>query len=340
MRGYVTALSAALLAVSAQAQPGPSKVNPALDVYAEPQRLARLPDGRRIHLYCQGRGSPTVVLTAGQGGWAISWAKVHRAMADRTRVCAWDRAGFGHSDPSPLPQTTANLTADLEGALKAANIAGPYVLVAHSAGAFETLMFADRHRSDVVGMVLVDTSVPNQAQRFGEVAPGVVKAEAALTTFNTDRQRACADDLASGKMKLDDAQWSACFRFPPELSPTMVTAFKRIDPDPARMRTKLSLVEHFAANAEAAANPARNYGDLPLVVLTQGDISGPPGAKPEEIAAMKAGWIAWHDDYAKLSSRGVNLIVRGAGHNIQTDKPEAVIGAVDAVLAATRRSSQ
>lgn len=338
MRRYFAGLLGALAAVGAvNAQPTPPQVNADLDAYARPQRLVSLPDGRRIHLYCQGRGSPTVILTAGLGGWATSWAKVLPALGQQVRTCAWDRAGFGHSDSSPQPQTVANTTADLEGALKAAKIAAPYVLVGHSAGAFETLRFADRHRGEVVGIVLVDGSVPNQAQQFAAVAPGLAKVEAAVSAQNLTRQRGCADRLQAGTLKPDDTQWSSCFRYFPEFSLTLVAALKRLDTDPARLRTKISLSEHFATNAEAVADASRNYGDVPLVVLTQGENPPPPGAKPEDAAALKAGWIAWHDDYAKLSTRGVNLIVQGAGHNIQLDKPQAVIGAVDAVLSAARR---
>ena len=67
-------------------------------------------------------------------------------------------------------------------------------------------------------------------------------------------------------------------------------------------------------------------------MLTQGTGLQMPGATPEQTAAINTGWIGWHDDYARLSTRGVNLIVRGAGHNIQADKPQAVIGAIVSVL--------
>lgn len=322
----------------AQAQtPAPSPVDPALDAYIKPDRLATLPDGRRIHLFCRGKGSPTVILTAGLGGWATSWVKVHPAIAARTRACAWDRAGVGYSDPSPAPQTLAATTGDLEAALTAAKIKGPYVLVGHSSGAFETLLFTDRHRGEVVGMVLVDGSVPNQPARFEATAPTVAAGNAASMAGQVGGQRLCAKSLESGMLKPDTPAWRICFGYSPDLSPGMVAAMTALDANPARLRTRASLAEEFGASAAAAASPSRDYGDLPLVVLTQSSSPTPPGARPEDAAALKAGWIAWHDDYAKLSTRGVNLIVQGAGHGIQSDKPQAVIGAVDAVLNAARR---
>lgn len=340
MRRHAAGLLAALmgfgLAGFGAAEAPPAAGNPRLDVYGAPQQLVKLPDGRRINLYCQGHGSPTVVLTAGQGGWAISWAKVHAAIARRTRTCAWDRAAFGHSDPSALPQTVANTTADLEAALAAAKIKGPYVLVGHSAGAFETLMFADRHRADVVGMVLVDGSVPDQAARFASVAPDAAKTAVTGTAGSVSWMRACADRVAAKTLTPDQKDWASCFQYPPGFAPKAVEALKALDADPARLRTKASLVELFAANAATVANPSRSYGDLPLVVLTQSGGPGLPGSTPEQTAALNAGWTAWHDEYAKLSTRGVNLVVRGAGHSIQSDKPQAVIGAVDGVLDAVQ----
>src|SRR5205814_1606569 len=114
----------------------------------------RLPDGRTIHLVCMGQGSPVVILTAGEAGWSIAWNKVQPGVAAKTRVCAWDRAGLAFSSPSPKPPTVDNAASDLQAALAAAGIAGPYVVVGHSLGAYESLLLADRQPSKVVGMVL------------------------------------------------------------------------------------------------------------------------------------------------------------------------------------------
>jgi pimeloyl-ACP methyl ester carboxylesterase len=342
MRQAIAGLFAVLIGFgAAQAQAPPVRaVNPAYDAYATPQRLAKLPDGRRIHLYCQGRGSPTVILTAGLGEASMSWAKVQPAIASRTRTCAWDRAGFGYSDPSPAAQTLAATTGDLEGALAAAGIKGPYVLVGHSAGAFETLLFADRHRKDVVGMVLVDGSVPNQIERFTAIGPEVAAANAAGLKFAVDGQRLCAKNLENGVLKPGSAGWRMCFGYSPQFSPKLVAALQTLDGDPARLRTRASLSEELGPTAAAAANPARDYGDLPLIVLTQAVGLGLPGVPPAQTAALNAGWRQWHDDYARLSRTGVNLIVQGSGHYIQDDKPQAVIAAVDAVLAAAGAAAQ
>ena len=107
-------------------QPSPDL---SLTVYAKPQRLVELRDGRKIHLFCLGEGSPTVILTAGLPDWVAAWSKVQAPIALETRVCAWDRAGFGFSDPSSAPQDVSHTTTDLEEAFERAKIDGPYVLI-------------------------------------------------------------------------------------------------------------------------------------------------------------------------------------------------------------------
>src|SRR5690606_21439786 len=98
---------------------------------------------RRLHLVCMGQGSPTVILTAGNTRWSIDWNLVQAPVARETRVCAWDRAGFGLSDPPPRPQTVAETSADLANALEIGGITGPFILVGHSLGGYETLLLAD-----------------------------------------------------------------------------------------------------------------------------------------------------------------------------------------------------
>lgn len=341
MRRLIAGLFAVLLASGvAQAQSPPATPSPALDAYAKPARLVKLADGRRVHLNCQGKGGPTVILTAGLGAWSVSWWRVHAEIARRARTCSWDRAGFGHSDASPALQTLDATTADLEQALAVGGIKGPYVVVGHSAGAFEALRFADRHRADVVGMVLVDPSVPEQTQKFvATVGDLAARSEAARLT-GVGVLKTCARDLEAGTLTPDAPQWKLCFPDIPSFTPALLAAMRALDASPARLRTQASLNEGFTASAAAVADPSRNYGDMPLIVLTQGASLGLPGGTAEQTTALTDGWVKWHDDYAKLSTRGVNLIVRGAGHGIQRDKPQAVIGAVDAVLAQARAQRQ
>jgi pimeloyl-ACP methyl ester carboxylesterase len=114
----VPAIALMMLAAPAQPVSVPKPVDEALAPYASVADSVKLRDGRELHFVCMGKGSPTVILTAGMGDFAgIAWSAVQPAMARITRVCAWDRPGFGLSDGDPVKQTVSTTTADLEAAL-------------------------------------------------------------------------------------------------------------------------------------------------------------------------------------------------------------------------------
>ena len=126
-----TALMAVFLAAT---YPALSSAGAVMDG-ARPGDLVRL-DGRRINVRCLGAGAPTVILESGYEADSLAWWKVEPEVARFTRVCSYDRAGAGFSDPGPLPRDGAAIAADLDKALSAAGIRGPFVLVGHSAGGF------------------------------------------------------------------------------------------------------------------------------------------------------------------------------------------------------------
>src|SRR5258708_36342223 len=72
-------------------------------LYAKPGQFFTADDGAKLNFYCRGKGSPTVLLEAGEGDWSPAWATVQPVVSRWTRTCAYDRAGAGFSDPGPLP---------------------------------------------------------------------------------------------------------------------------------------------------------------------------------------------------------------------------------------------
>ncbi len=103
--------------------------------YPPPGQLVDV-GGYRLHLVCQGQGAPPFVLESGAAGPGLMWQLVQPELAQTHRVCVYDRAGLGWSDPSPLPRTSANMAAVLHALLAAAGVAPPYLLVGHSLGGF------------------------------------------------------------------------------------------------------------------------------------------------------------------------------------------------------------
>jgi len=120
--------------------------------------------GYRVHLWCMGPTSgskPTVVLAAGGGDFATDWTRVQRPLSDSVRVCSYDRAGYGWSDPGPYPRTIRQEAFELRAALQRAGERPPYLLAGHSIGALVVRAFADAYRPDVDGMVLAGPANEN-----------------------------------------------------------------------------------------------------------------------------------------------------------------------------------
>ena len=133
--------------------------------FPPPGRLADV-GGRFLHLLEAGTGSPTVVIVPAIGGNVLDWLAFQRELAGDMRVCVYDRAGFGWSDPPPRGRRTFDDMADeLRQGLASAGIGPPYLVVGHSIGGIIARRFAVRYRGDVAGMVLVDSSHEDQVRR-------------------------------------------------------------------------------------------------------------------------------------------------------------------------------
>ena len=274
--------------------------------YHAPGKLIDIGGGRRLHLECRGAGSPTVILASGLGSPEILWHNVMKGVEPTTRVCADDRAGYGYSDARLEPLMTNRIVDDLEKLLVVAGEKGPYLMVGHSLGGFAIRVFASRHRSDVTGLVFVDSSHPEQIARMTQ--PGFLKKAgteavvAALPLFSRlGVVRGVADWVgAPGELKFLVTQ--------PKFARTLVGEWN-------------ALAESGAQTA--AASPS--FGDLPILVLTRGTAGGDP--KDYEI---------WRDqlqpELARLSTMGTRIIVEGSSHMIPTERPQAVIDAIRQLL--------
>ncbi|MBU1379167.1 MAG: alpha/beta hydrolase [Alphaproteobacteria bacterium] len=324
----ITVIAATLLAAAANAaEPLPPST------YVKPAQLVTLPDGRKINLFCQGSGAPTVVLDAGWGSGISTWSKVQPGIAETTRVCAFDRPGMGFSDPGPLPRDAAAVVADERAALKAAKIPGPYVLVGHSMAGLHVRLYASEYPKEVAGAVLVDPSNPHQAARFAEVAPK----GAALNDKMMGMMRGCADKVVAGTLKAGEPGFALCF---PPPAATLPEDYRAViiarQGEGWRLKMQASEVDSMATTSSADIDRTkRSLGALPWTVLTADATGKGPPTPVEEQPASGQVWKAMHDEAAALSTIGENRMV-ASGHNIQADKPEVVIAAVNEVVAAVR----
>lgn len=321
MRGVsirVAVLCGLACAAVARAAPG-LDLPPTPALYSEPE-LVPLPDGRRLALYCEGEGAPTVLFEAGAGNSAVIWSKVQPAISKSVRTCSYDRAGYGSSDLDRGPRDAEHVAADLYAALKTAGVEEPYLLVGHSLGGFFMRLFATRHREAVVGMVLVDPMINGGHASLMALAPSYARY---VTAVEAAYQR-CLRPTAEGRMKPGDPIYAACG------SPPMNTP----QTDPKHAMAGLLEQAGMGPSSEQVEAAQTSFGDLPLIVLSRDPLLDGAAAWPQpERDAYRTAWTEGHRAIAALSTQGEEREIKGADHGIHQTRPEAVIGAIGQLLA-------
>src|SRR5258708_6347111 len=147
---YLVAAELAILTVMAGARTGYQARSTRRDLktYHPPGKLIDV-GGYRLHLYCTGDGGPTVLLEFGLDGSYLDWYRVQPEVSKFARVCSYDRAGYGWSDVSAQPRVPSIMSAELHQLLVNAGEKPPYILVGHSLGSFNALMYAHQYASEV-----------------------------------------------------------------------------------------------------------------------------------------------------------------------------------------------
>jgi pimeloyl-ACP methyl ester carboxylesterase len=275
--------------------------------------------GYRLHVHCVGEGNPTVVLDAGLGGFSLDWSLVQPELAATTRVCAYDRAGYGWSDPSPHARTPSQIADELHTLLVNAGIQGPYVLVGHSAAGKHVRLFASRYPQAVVGMVLVDA-------RHESVDTN--RSPEALAGEHTQQRRFQRTISAAARIGLVRAFWAAAWPqvFPAtqNLSTETRAEIGVLQARSGQVKTVLkedALLTH--DNAQLSSAPS--LGDVPLMVLAAGQ-----NVEHDPL------WLPAQQQLAGLSSNAKLIVVEGSSHYIHWDQPMLVAGAIRQVVEAAR----
>lgn len=278
-----------------------------------PGRLVAV-DGFKLNMHCTGQGSPTVVLESGLADALDSWIRVQPEIARFTRVCSYDRAGYGYSEAGPMPRTSDRIAADLHTALENAGEKPPYLLVGHSFGGYNVRVFNGKYPEDVAGMILVDATQEDQYRLLP-------KAWANLAA--STRQRAARQDFWA-PMYIDLGVARLELLLQGRRAPPVILQSKYI-----RARTSELL------NIEASAEQARaagQTGQKPLIVLTAGkpvDSSLRAALGEQDCYAFQETWMNdLQVRLTKLSTRSTRRIVADSGHDMPSDNPEAIVTAV------------
>lgn len=272
--------------------------------------------GLRLNVNCSGAGSPAVILEGGLGDPSVGWRRAQPEIAEFTRVCSYDRAGYGKSDAGPMPRTSAQIATELHTLLKNTGEAAPYILVGHSFGGYNVRVYNGRYPSEVVGMVLVDSTQEDQYQLL----------PAAWRKIGADQLSRYSNQarFAPVFVGLGVARWMLYRRGIHDPYSYMMLQQKYL----AARASELESIQVSAEQARAAGP----IGDKPLIVLTAGvnsDEALSTGLSAEDFAAYQHTWMdVLQVRLAQLSARGKRIIVEHSGHNIPGEQPGVVADAV------------
>jgi pimeloyl-ACP methyl ester carboxylesterase len=267
--------------------------------------------GYRLHINCTGEGSPTVVIESGWGDFSAAWGWVQPEVARTTRVCTYDRAGMGWSEPSPEPRTAREFAKELHTLLEKANEPGPYVLVAHSMGGYTARVYAHDYPEEVAGLVFVDPqNLSTEDAAVFNPAPKPGKASLAVLMARIGVMRLLAGPLGSIQDLPDGAKQA--------YTANTVTS-----------RSTQTLLDEGRGMSEggAQARAVTTLGALPLIVLSRGKNMDP------ESAASQA-------RYLQLSTDSQHLVAEESDHRIMIEQPEAAVAAILQMVRQVRETVQ
>jgi pimeloyl-ACP methyl ester carboxylesterase len=316
----------AIASVGFATTPGDAATIVPAEVYEHPGQLVRLPGGRKLNIRCLGQGSPTVIFESGWGAWSSAWEKAQARVAPVTRACAYDRAGSGFSDPGPMPRDGEAIARDLDQALRAARVSGPYVLVGHSAGGLYQRLFAARRRREVVGMVFVDSSVEHQSERVDKLFG------AGAGSMEGTRRRAahCLEVTEAPASSANQADRDACAA---ALKPASAPG-EGLRPE--AWRTQISELDTlFDRTSDEVDRTGNVLRDVPAIVLTAGAPADGAAAAPDDVGGRV--WQGFHSELAARFHDSEHRLVK-SGHLMMNQRPEVVAAATIELVERARKA--
>ncbi len=257
--------------------------------------------GYRLHLWCTGDGAPAVILDTGLGGSTPGWGFVQPEVARFTRVCSYDRAGMGYSDPGPSPRTARRIASELAELLARSGIAGPVVLVGASIAGFDVRVFASDHPERAAGLVLVDASHEDDVHEV----PRMARFVPLLSTIGVLRLFGPSFGQNIESLAPSVRQFAQATRF-----------------RAAGYQAAADEVIHIRESAEEVRSSRRKL-TIPVVVVTGG-------------RGADENWRQLQRDQASLSDRGCLIVAQESGHVVSVDEPEVVVDAIRTVVETAR----
>lgn len=285
--------------------------------------------GFSLHLRCTGEGGgPTVVVDAGNGDFSVTWFGIQREVEKSARICTYDRAGYGWSDPSPHPRTASHMANELHQLLVNADVKPPYILVGHSLGGLTVRVYASLYPDEVAGMILVDAGHEDQLQRLPPEYLRLYKQQHSYFSVLGFMSRFGILRLIGSSSKGAELAPPQVAKLPEEIRPvymTMISHPSYFDTTLAELRTLPEITAEVRATG--------TLGDTPLLILTADSVDQAAVQSiglGEDFPAeqLQQAFNEMQNEFEALSTRSRHIIVKDSTHGINLDQPQAVIDAI------------
>ncbi|HET7737225.1 MAG TPA: alpha/beta hydrolase, partial [Tepidiformaceae bacterium] len=238
---------------------------------------------------------------SGLGGSFAVWGFVQPEVARFTRVCSYDRAGLGYSDPGPSPRTAGRIARELRDLLDRSGLADPLVLVGASSGGFSMRLFATEHPGRVAGLVLVDAAHEDQHHEV----PPIARFVPVLASIGAFRVLGISFDMSPDSLAPHVRVYAAATQF-------RAAVYKAA-------ASEISSIQRSADEVRAGRRPLPH----PVVVITGGRNADDT-------------WRGLQRDQVKLSPRGCQIVAEDSGHVVPLDQPQVIVEAIRALVVAAR----
>lgn len=264
-----------------------------------------------MHLYCTGSGSPVILLSSGLGDDFTEWAKVQPVLSRDTKVCSYDRAGFGWSAPRPGAHDANAISSQLHELVEVAGIQRPLVLVGHSISGIYLRSYAAHYAGDLAGLVFIDGATPLQDSRIPK----------ALLKIQQEQRR----DMPRQRLLMMLGWYRLlgdCTSVPPGFE--AYGAWIKAD---SCVPSQIDAIEQ-ELDAEQASGEetihARSFGRLPVLILSRDPSVLAPNWPATVAKANAVVWDQMQEEAKALSSDSLRIIAKGSGHYIQDDRADLV----------------
>lgn len=249
----------------------------------------------RMYIDCQGEGATPIIIEPGIGDSLANWLPIRDALAEHTQTCVYDRAGMGLSDPGPGPRTTSQIATELYYLLKKAKVNGPYIYIGHSFGGYIAQYMAQVLPDQTAGLVLVDSSHPDQVERLAELDKKDLMPKQTVGGYKFEDQ---------SKLTLEQRYW------------------KHLNAQRKSVWSQMDELGSFEESAEEVSETRTETLTMPIAVLTRGKKQLPD---VPDIGSLEDVWQDMQKELLSLSDNSWQVIVTESGHSIHQEAPDVIV---------------